>query len=330
MPSSISISRSPRLHAYVVRVVKTSYGLGILLVSLSYFVFSTHDAAIKWLTVSVDVWQILFFRSVTVFVCAALIGGPRNLRRAATSDIVRPMAIRSLFLITAWISYYTAAKSLQLGELTTLYFAAPIVATLLAGPMLGEHVTLARWIAIITGFVGVVVASDPVGLTVSWPVYLALQAACLWAFGTVLLRRTALHETTTVQMLLTNFFFILLTAGMAVIEWKPIALSTTIMLFSVGLIAGLAQFTYFEAMRRAPVSVLAPFEYTALAWSFVLGYLIWGDRPQMSVIVGAVLIGCAGLMIILGERVGRKTKKSVAEPATLSDVEQSTSDAYPP
>jgi drug/metabolite transporter (DMT)-like permease len=59
-------------------------------------------------------------------------------------------------------------------------------------------------------------------------------------------------------------------------------------------------------MRRAPVSVLAPFEYTSLVWAFVLGFLIWGDIPASNVTLGAVLIGAAGLMIIFSERLGRK------------------------
>jgi drug/metabolite transporter (DMT)-like permease len=288
--------------------VKTPYGVGILLITLSYFIFSSHDAVIKLLVTSVTVWQVLFFRSVTVFACCLIIGGKGSLRRAATSDIVKPMAVRSLFLTGAWLSYYTAAKSLQLGELTTLYFAAPVVATLLAGPMLKEHVTPGRWAAVIVGFVGVIIASNPVGLTISWPVYLALQAACLWAFSTVLLRRTALHETSLVQMTITNFFFIVLTAGMLVVGWQSIDLTTTAMLFGVGLLGGLAQYTYFEGMRRAPVSVLAPFEYSALVWAFVLGFLIWGDLPAANVTAGAILIGGAGLMIIFGERLGRKVR----------------------
>lgn len=286
--------------------VKNTYGKGILFVSLSYFIFSSHDAVIKLLVESVSVWQILFSRSVTVFFCCLIIGGKDNARRAAASNIVVPMGFRSLFLIAAWFSFYTAAKSLQLGELTTIYFAAPVVATLLAGPMLKEHVPRARWLAVVVGFVGVIIASNPVGLTISFPAYLALQGAFLWAFSTVLLRRTAMHETSLVQMTITNFFFIVLTAGMLVFEWSNVDLETSLMLLGVGVLGGLAQYTYFEAMRRAPVSVLAPFEYTSLVWAFVLGFLIWGDIPSTNVTLGALLIGAAGLLIIFGDRLGRK------------------------
>jgi drug/metabolite transporter (DMT)-like permease len=283
----------------------SGFGLGILLVSLSYFLFSSHDAVIKLLVQSVSVWQVLFFRSVTVFACCLVIGGRRNVVRSATSDIVKLMAVRSLFLLAAWISFYTAAKSLQLGELTTIYFAAPVVATLLAGPMLKEHVPPSRWLAVVIGFIGVVIASNPSGLTVSLPAYLALQAACLWAFSTVLLRRTAMHETSLVQMTITNFFFVLLTALMLALEWRDVDLMKTLMLLAVGVLGGLAQYTYFEAMRRAPVSVLAPFEYTSLVWAFALGYLIWGDVPAHNVTAGAVLISGAGLLIVFGDRIAR-------------------------
>ena len=62
----------------------------------------------------------------------------------------------------------------------------------------------------------------------------------------------------------------------------------------------------FEGMRRAPVSILAPFEYTSLVWAFVLGLLIWGDVPRHNVFFGAALIFAAGVTIILGERFGRR------------------------
>ena len=107
-----------------------------------------------------------------------------------------------------------------------------------------------------------------------------------------------------------QLFFIVLTAAMLAFEWSNVDLKTSAMLLGVGILGGLAQYTYFEAMRRAPVSVLAPFEYTSLVWAFVLGFLIWGDIPASNVTLGAVLIGAAGLMILFSERLGRKAPAS--------------------
>ncbi len=282
--------------------MKTAIGAGILLTSLAYFLFSVHDGMIKLLVETTTVWQILFCRSLTILIGCFAMGGKDHLRETVASPVIKPLLIRSFILLAAWLCYFNAAKFLPLADITTLYFAAPVVAILLSIPMLGEHVTLSRWLAVGIGFVGVVIATDPTGMTIEWPVYLALLAACLWAFGTVLLRRTAMGARTIVQMTVTNFFFLVLTAPMAVSSWVSPDSSSAMLLLAVGVMGGVGQLTFFEGMRRAPISVIAPFEYTALIWAFVLGYAIWGDIPGNNVIVGALLIASAGIIIILGER----------------------------
>jgi RarD protein len=268
--------------------------------------FTVHDSAIKLLVVSVPVWQILFFRSVTILAGCFLFEGPSLVRKVARSPIVKPMIVRSILLLVAWISYYSAAHYLQLAEVTTLYYAAPIVGTILATLILKEKVTPFRWAAVGIGFCGVVIASNPVGLTISWPVYLALQAAVLWATAMVLLRKTALHEKSLIQMAMSNTMFILMTGAMTLLHWKTPDARELLLLCATGLVAGIAQFALFEGMRQAPVSVLAPFEYSSLVWAFLLGYLIWGDVPKDNVFAGAILILSAGAIIIIGERLRRK------------------------
>lgn len=282
--------------------MKTTVGLGILLTSLSYFLFTLHDGVIKLLVETTTVWQILFFRSVTILAGCFLFGGPSLVREAATSPVVKPMVIRSFLLLGAWLSYYNAARTMQLAEITTLYYAAPVVATLLAVPILKERVTAPRWAAVIVGFVGVLVATNPIGLRITFPVYLALQAAFLWAFSTVLLRRTAMGARSLVQMTVTNSFFLILTGTMVFQVWHQPSLAELGLSLATGIIGGVAQLAFFEGMRKAPISVLAPFEYTSLVWAFVLGYAIWGDVPAANVFLGATLICSAGLIIIFSER----------------------------
>ncbi len=282
--------------------MKSSIGIGILLTSLAYFLFTGHDVTIKLLVETLPVWQILFMRSLTILVACFAVGRGDLVRRLVHSPIQKPMAVRSLFLLTAWLSYYTAARTLPLAELTTLYFAAPVVATVLAALVLKEEVSWPRWLAVAVGFTGVVIASNPAGLSLSLPVYLALQAACLWATGTILLRKTAMAEKSIVQMSMSSLFFLVMTGIVVLFVWKTPTPGEAVLLMATGAIGGIAQFAFFEGMRRAPVSVLAPFEYTSLVWAFALGYLIWGDVPKVGVIVGAVLIVSAGLIIIVSER----------------------------
>ncbi|MDX3978072.1 DMT family transporter [Shinella sp.] len=277
---------------------------GILLTSFAYFLFSVQDASVKWLVAALPVWQILFVRSVTIFSLCLAWGGRPLLRSARHSPVLMPLFLRNLLLLAAWLSYYTAARDLGLAELTTLYYASPIVMTILSVPILGEKVPGYRWLAVATGFVGVVVACGVAvkGLDLSLPVYLALQAAIFWAIATVLLRKTALQERTTVQMTISSGFFVLYTAVAMPFVWLPVSATDLALMAGTGVVAGIGQFAMFEGMRRAPVSVLAPFEYSSLVWAFGLGYLIWSDVPGSNVFAGAVLIISAGMIIIASER----------------------------
>jgi drug/metabolite transporter (DMT)-like permease len=155
--------------------VKNSVSLGILLTTAAYMAFTFHDAIVKVLTASIPVWQILFFRSLTILLGCLAYGRSKLVHQAITSPIIKPMIARSILLLCAWLSYYTAASHLQLAEVTTLYYAAPVVGTLLAWFILKEEVTPARWLAVGVGFVGVIIASNPVGLTISWPVWRCRQ-----------------------------------------------------------------------------------------------------------------------------------------------------------
>lgn len=275
---------------------------GIVLTSLAYFLFAVHDAVIKLLVVSFAVWQVMFFRSVTILAGCVAAGGPRILAEAAASPILGKMFLRSFLILSAWLCYYTAARDLQLAELTTIYFAAPVIITVMSIPLLGEVVPAGRWVAVLTGFVGVFVACNPVGIGLSLPVLLVLAAAFLWSLSIVLLRMIAMREKTLVQLVLNNGFFLVVAgAGMAFTWVTPGPLELAL-LAGAGVLGGFGQFTLFEGMKRAPVSIIAPFEYTSLVWAFLLGWLIWRDVPRPEVFWGAALIVAAGLIIVLGER----------------------------
>ncbi|MEO5758630.1 MAG: DMT family transporter [Mesorhizobium sp.] len=274
---------------------------GILLTGAAYLLFSTQDAAIKLLVAGMTVWQIMFFRSATILTACAAIGGRQLFADTRRSPVVLPMLLRSAFTLAAWLCYYNAARSLQLAELTTVYYAAPIIVTVLSVLLLGEKVPMLRWLAVLIGFAGVFVACDPARLGLSVPVMLVLAAAFLWGIAIVLLRKTALAERSMIQLLLNNFYFLLFSAVPALLWWQTPSLAQLLLLASIGALGGLAQYFLFEGMKRTPASVLAPLEYTSLLWAFALGYAIWGDIPRHEVFFGAALIIAAGLLIVGGE-----------------------------
>jgi len=202
----------------------------------------------------------------------------------------------------AWLCYYTASRSLPLAQLLSLYFASPLAVTVLAGPLLGERVTRARWGAVLVGFAGIVMATDPLDLRLSLPTVLVLIAAALWGYGVILMRRIARRESSMLQMLYTNGTFLLGTGVACAFVWQTPSWSEAALLLTIGVLGGLAQFALFESCRHAPASVMATVEYTALIWAFILGYVIWGDIPVPAVFIGAGLILLAGMLLVVAER----------------------------
>jgi drug/metabolite transporter (DMT)-like permease len=275
---------------------------GILLGVLAYSLFSMHDAANKWLVGFLPVWQVLFCRSLTIVVASLAIGRGKLVAAAVTTPLKLPLLGRSVLTLTAWLCYYTAARSMPLAQLLTLYFSAPLITTLLAVKLLGEQVTPSRWISLLVAFGGVLLASDPRGVSVSSATFLVLFAACLWGYAIVLMRQIARRESSLLQMLYQNACFVLVTGVLTATSWVTPTPLQFALLASIGVLGGLGQYSLFEAARMAPAAVMATVEYTALLWAFLLGWLVFGEIPLPAVWAGAALICAAGLFMVAMER----------------------------
>jgi drug/metabolite transporter (DMT)-like permease len=208
---------------------------------------------------------------------------------------------RGAVTLSAWFCYFTAARFLPLGQLTTLYFTAPVVVALLAAPLLGEKVGWARWAAVGMGFAGAALAADPVGVALSYPTLLVLVAAVLWGYGVILTRQIARREPSLVQMFCNNCFFVVVTGAGCAVTWHTPTTSEALLIVQVAVLGGAGQFALFESARHVAASLTAPLEYSALVWAFLLGFLVWGDVPQVNVFVGAGLIFAAGFGLLVVE-----------------------------
>jgi drug/metabolite transporter (DMT)-like permease len=270
---------------------------GVMLGLAAFFVFPVHDALVKWLVKDLSVWQIMFVRSGIILLLISLANGFKPFPQAYRSPVRRLLGMRALVIVAAWALYYSAARYLALGELVTIYFGSPILVAFMAGPILREEVSMARWLAVMVGFAGVVIACRP-GLSAPGPVLAALAAAALWSISTILIRLTKLAEPTSVNMVTTNLGFFIL-AGMTLPRvWVTPSLNEWLILIAISLAGAASQFLVFEAIRRAPASTIAPLEFTSLGWAFIIGYLVWGDAPDIFVVAGALLIGLSGIIIV--------------------------------
>lgn len=275
---------------------------GLGLAFCGYALFASQDAIVKWLVPGYTLPQILFTRSLVIVVFTLAIGRSDAVVQVIRSSNQGSIALRAALILAAWLLYYSAAARMGLAEITTLYFAAPLVAVGLAATLLGERVSGARWAAAATGFVGVVVAAGPSGGFQAGPTSMALAAACCWAASATLVRWIGRSDTTLTQILASNALFTLACALALPWLWRTPDAGSLGLMLGLGVIGGGGQFLLFEAFRYAPASALAPVEYSGLVWAFLYGYAIWADVPGPSTFAGAGLISAGSLALVWSER----------------------------
>jgi drug/metabolite transporter (DMT)-like permease len=300
---------------------------GIGLCTLGYAFLSLQDAGIKWLVDDYSVFTILFWRAVVVALACLLVGRLQLVQRAWRSPSRRLLVVRGLLSIAAWLMYYTAARDLTLAEMTTLYFSAPIMVTVLATVILKERVTGWQWFTLIIGFVGVVIACRPNNMVDPLPIVLTLLAAMCWAFTYIQLRQVDDQTSVLEQMLITNVVFVICMAVALPWTYTPTPIPAWSGMLGAGVMGGIGQFLLFASFQRATATVLAPFEYTGLIWAFLLSSLIWGTLMDVSLMIGAGLIAVSGtLAMIFGRHPSQDvvgSECSVSQPLypAAADVE---------
>ncbi len=275
-------------------------GLGFS--AMGYGLFSLQDAVVKWLVETYAVTQILFIRSLVIVSVAGLVGGRGSVVALARSRNKVALATRAALILVAWLFYYSAARNMGLAQLTSLYYAAPIVVVALSAVILKEKVGWPRWLAVTVGFCGVLLAARPGGGVDPVSAGMALLAAVCWALNVILVRLISRSESTSAQMLVSNTLFALACALALPWTWKNPDLFSLALMLGLGAAGGLGQFLLYEGFRYAPASMIAPIEYTGFVWAFILGYMIWADIPHLNVVAGALLIVGGSLSLVLFER----------------------------
>jgi drug/metabolite transporter (DMT)-like permease len=275
--------------------------IGIYFSVLAFMLFAAQDAAVKWLVVAASVPQILFVRSFTIVGMLMLWKGPKLWAELATHPQLRPLLLRGVLLLSAWLCFYNAARFLQLAELTVIYYGSPLLVTLLSVPVLGERVPGSRWVATALGFTGVIVACLPHDTSQPWPMALAGLASVLWAFSMLLMRSVSGKASSWVLMLSQNATLLFACAIIAPFVWQTVPASHIWLMAAIGAGSAVGQFLIFEAAKRAPASVVAPMEYSSLLWAFGLGFLIWGDVPHTTVFAGGAMIILSGIVMLITE-----------------------------
>jgi len=207
-------------------------------------------------------------------------------------------------------------RALPLTTAYTLFFVAPLMITLLSRPFLGERIGVHRWIAIVGGFAGVLIALRPgFAGAVSWASLAVLLAAAGYAASAVSVRVLGRTDST-ISMVFWLLTMIAIGAGLlAAPGWVALRPEHWLLVAGIGVVGALGQFTITEAFARGEASVIAPLEYTALLWGVAFDALVWGALPGMTTWLGAAIIVACGIYLIRVERGMAAAVVPVSEPS---------------
>ncbi len=287
---------------------------GILYMIAACGVFTAVNAIVKGLTATYPVTEIAFFRGVFALIpCLYLIathGGFSTLRTRVLPQHVG----RAMLQFTSMVLAFSALGLMPLADMVAIQFAAPLFMTALSVPLLGEKVGIYRWSAVVVGFVGVLIMVGPGGDVMRLGALLVLGNTVISAVVSLALRRMSATESSTTLVTYQIVVTAVLGCIVAPFGWiNPASLGDLAMLISVGLCSGVGQFWWTQALRLAPAAVVAPFSYTSMIWAMALGFLVWGDLPTASLLIGGAIVASSGLYILYRETV-RRVKPSATDP----------------
>ena len=280
---------------------RTQTTIGIIMMCVGVVSLCVNDALAKSLTDLYSPIQILFLRNVIALPFAILIAW--NMGGLAALRSHRPVAhlFRGGLWIAATIMFFTSLKHLGLAEATALIFVAPLFITALSALIFREPVGWRRWLAVIVGFAGVLIAVRPGTSAFQTISLLPVATAFVYALLMLSARWVDTRESVWTLLLYMTATGAALSLFIVPFVWIPIR-PEHLWLFAAVAIFGTAGMTLMtQAFRLAPAVVVAPLDYTAILWATLLGWIFWTEIPDALTFVGAAVIIASGVFIIWRE-----------------------------
>lgn len=271
--------------------------------------FSCLDSTAKYIVThsGIPVAQAIWMRFAGQFLLMILILGPAAVPGLLNTKKLGLQLTRSVLMATTTTSNFIAVKYLRLDQTVSIAFLAPLVVAALAGPLLGEWVGWRRALAIVAGFLGILIVVRPGFTEVHWAFAVSVLSMLSYALFMVLTRKLTPYD----APLVTLFFALLVgTFGglpVALSHWVwPENWQTWAMLASLGAFGGAGHLMLIHAYNRAPASSVTPFLYFQLISMTGLGYLMFGDVPDHWTMLGSAVVIASGLYLVHRERVTRR------------------------
>lgn len=281
---------------------------GITMMLLGILLFSVNDVLGKWLVATYTIGQVVLLRSVAALILIAPFVVKQGIGRTLRPERPWLQVLRVTLGSCEVALFYWAVSYLPLADTMTLWLAAPVWAVILAALLLGERVDAGRWLAVVVGFIGVAVALNPSGQSLTLPAIIALVGSVSFAAMMIMGRQLRGTPDVTLVAWQTLGAFVM---GLILLPfgWTTPSVAHIGLLGLLGIVAMAAHLCVTRSLKLAEASVVVPYQYTLIVWALIFGWFIFGDWPSLSMLIGSGLIVVAGLaLMVLERRAGKATE----------------------
>lgn len=299
---------------------------GVALALASFAIYATHDVVIKYLGGLYSPFQIVFFSVLFGFPLVTFL-----MMRDGKGSSLRPVhpgwtAVRTAIIVVNAATAFYAFSVLPLAQTYAILFAAPLLITLLAIPMLGERVGLRRGGAVLVGLCGVIIVLRP-GVTEFHLGHLAaMVAAVCGALNAVIMRKIGGAERSVVLLLYPMMANVVVMGAALPFVYLPMP---GLDLFASAVIAAfalIATWLLILAYRLAPAATVAPMQYSQIIWAAIFGAIFFGETLERTTVIGTAVIVASGVYIVFREDRGGRS----ATTPVLRSRSRAVSSAVPP
>ena len=288
--------------------------LGFLYMFMSICAFSVMDVIVKW-SVEFPIGQVLFFSGFFGIVFYFFVIPKERFHNFYRTERPGLHALRCISGLIALVAIFIALRELPLATVVSISFAAPIFTTILSIFLLSEKVGVYRWLAVLIGFIGIIVITEP-GISELNIYYIFPVIFCL---GLSYVAITIRQLSSTEPVWLISFYFslsITLLSFFTISQgWVMPSFDHFVLLSFIGIFGGVANLWLSQSYKHSEVSLVTPLKYLALVFAIIFGYFIWGEIPTIKTLAGAFLVIISTLIIFRREIY----KKKIITSKTIND-----------
>lgn len=277
---------------------------GILFICAAVFLFASSDALSKYLTNFYPVVMVLWVRYVVHIILMLGALRPPSFRTLIACKEPKLQIIRGLCMVCTNLLFISALRYIPLAEGTSIVYVSPLLVTAFSGPFLGERVGRLQWVAVLIGFIGVLLVVRPGGSMFHPVALLALGAAFSFSLYQLITRKLNNIDSSSTTNFISGLVSALVTSLLIPFFWKTPTLHFALLMVILGVSALVSHLLMTSAYQHAKPSTLAPFSYMQLLFAGLIGYAFFNQIPDVIGIFGMLIIVTGGLLVLVKQRRG--------------------------